>query len=246
MAESMQEQQEQSAAMALEGLRVIDFGQYIAGPLAAMLLADNGAEVIRIDPPGGSRWDHPANAILQRGKKSIVLDLKREADRSVARRLIADADVVIENFRPGVMERLGLGPAAMTAEDPRLVYCSLPGFSRRDPRAGRAAWEGILGAATGHYTPGSPCLGATARPPSRASPLCRWPRSSASIVAVNSVLAALIARHGGGVGQIIEVPLFAAMFEYIGISGQKLPVPQSKFGRVACAIEAPCADGPGV
>lgn len=237
------QEHEQPGEAALDGLRVVDFGQYIAGPLAAMLLADNGAEVTRIDPPGGPRWDHPANAILQRGKRSIVLDLRREAERDIARRLIADADVVVENFRPGVMERLGLGPEAMTAENPRLVYCSLPGFSRRDPRAGLAAWEGILGAATGHYTPGVALSwgnGAPTEPSFSALPLASV---FGAIVGVNSVLAALIARHRSGVGQIVEVPLFAAMFECIGISGQKLPVRQSPFGHVACAIEAACADG---
>ena len=108
----------------LEGLRVIDFGQYIAGPMAAMLLGDQGADVIRIDPPGGPRWNTPANATWNRNKRSIVLDLKNDADRETARQLIAGADVVIENFRPGVMDRLGLGAAAMTATDvnPRLVY----------------------------------------------------------------------------------------------------------------------------
>ena len=95
-------------AGALDGIRVIDFGQYLAGPLAALLLADQDAEVIRVDPPGGPRWRHPANAVLQRGKRSIVLDLKSPNDLAIARDLVASADVVIENFRPGVMDRLGL------------------------------------------------------------------------------------------------------------------------------------------
>src|SRR5687767_4993136 len=121
-------------AGALDGIRVIDFGQYIAGPLAAMLLADQGADVIRVDPPGGPRYDTPANATWNRGKRSIVLDLKDTANRDTARRLIESADVVVENFRPGVMDRLGLGPQAMTAANPRLIYCSLPGFASDDPR----------------------------------------------------------------------------------------------------------------
>ena len=121
----------------LEGIRVIDFGQYIAGPMAAMLLGDQGADVIRIDPPGGPRWNTPANATWNRNKRSLVLDLKKNADRGTARQLVAGADVVIENFRPGVMDRLGLGAAAMTAADvnPRLVYCSLPGFGSEIGRA---------------------------------------------------------------------------------------------------------------
>src|SRR5688572_31992641 len=135
----------------LEGVRVIDFGQYMAGPMAAMLLGDQGADVIRIDPPGGPRWNTPANATWNRNKRSIVLDLKKEPDKEAARKLIGTADVVIENFRPGVMDRLGLGARAMTATNPRLIYCSLPGFAADDPRANVRAWEGVLGAATAAY-----------------------------------------------------------------------------------------------
>src|SRR3954447_14938974 len=95
---------------ALDGVRVIDFGQYIAGPLAAVMLADQGADVVHVDPPGGPRWRHPADAFYNRGKQRITLDLKDAAERSIAERLIASADVVVENFRPGVMTRLGVGP----------------------------------------------------------------------------------------------------------------------------------------
>src|SRR5918912_1289237 len=98
----------------LAGVRVVDFGQYVAGPLAAMLLADAGADVVRVEPPGGPRWPTPANATWNRGKRSVVLDLKRADDQALARRLVASADVVVENFRPGVMERLGLGATALT------------------------------------------------------------------------------------------------------------------------------------
>src|SRR3954471_20897480 len=97
-----------AAASVLEGVRVIDLGQYIAGPMAAMLLGDQGADVVRVDPPGGPRWNTPANARWNRNKRSIALDLKQEADKEIARKLIGTADVVIENFRPGVMDRLGL------------------------------------------------------------------------------------------------------------------------------------------
>ncbi len=99
----------ESMSSVLDGVRVIDFGQYIAGPLTAMLLADQGADVIRVDPPGGPLWETPANATWNRGKRSITLHLKQPEDLAIATRLIASADVVIENFRPGVMERLGLG-----------------------------------------------------------------------------------------------------------------------------------------
>src|SRR5262245_20709360 len=108
----------------LDGVRVIDFGQYVAGPLTAVMLADQGADVIHVDPPGGPLWNNPADAFFQRGKRRISLNLKESADLALGKRLIASADVVIENFRPGVMDRLGVGPRAMTTADPRLVYAS--------------------------------------------------------------------------------------------------------------------------
>src|ERR671936_405032 len=98
---------------ALDGLRVIDFGQYLAGPLAAVMLADQGAEVIHVDPPGGPRWRGDADAFYNRGKRRVCLDLKSPDERSIAQRLIASCDVLIENFRPGVLRRLELGPRAM-------------------------------------------------------------------------------------------------------------------------------------
>src|SRR5262247_414568 len=99
---------------ALSGVRVIDFGHYVAGPLAAVMLSDQGADVIHVDPPGGPRWKTPADAFFNRGKRRIALDLKHASDRATAQRLVAGADVVIENFRPGIMDRLGLGAAALT------------------------------------------------------------------------------------------------------------------------------------
>ena len=136
----------------LSGIRVIDFGQYIAGPAAAMMMADMGAEVIRVEKPGGPVWKDPATSVLNRGKKSLVLNLKDDADLSTARALIATADVLIENFRPGVMERIGLGPS-IRKHQPRLVYLSLPGFSSKDPeRSLLPAWEAIIAAACGQFT----------------------------------------------------------------------------------------------
>jgi crotonobetainyl-CoA:carnitine CoA-transferase CaiB-like acyl-CoA transferase len=131
----------------LAGSRVLDFGQYLAGPLLAMMLGDFGADVVRVDPPGGPRWQHPSNALLQRGKRSIVLDLKTEAERRVARELALSADIVVENFRPGVMGRFGLGRDELLQAAPRLIYCSLPGFPADDPRAQLPAWEGVVEAA---------------------------------------------------------------------------------------------------
>ncbi|MFN8558578.1 MAG: CoA transferase [Dehalococcoidia bacterium] len=200
---------------ALDGVRVIDFGQYIAGPLAAMLLADHGADVVRIDPPGGPRFDTPANRVWNRGKRSIVLDLKDAADRATARRLVAGADAVVENFRPGVMERLGLGAAELCAAHPRLIFCSLPGFASDDPRAGLPAWEGVVGAATRSYPP---------RPDTGAPVYTAIPISScyAAFQAAVSIAVALNVRERDGLGQRVEVPLFDATFGAIGSRGLRV------------------------
>ena len=192
----------------LEGIRVVDFGQYIAGPLAAMLLADHGAEVTHVDPPGGPRWQTDANRTWNRGKQFIQLDLHDETDLAEARLLVASADVVIENFRPGVMDRLGVGPASSIAAHPGLIYCSLPGFAADDPRAGVAAWEGVIGAATDMYRGDPPVF----------TPI---PISShfAAFQAAISIVMALLARERDGLGQRIEVPLFDATFVAIGAHG---------------------------
>ena len=107
----------------LDGYRAIDFGQYIAGPLVGMLLADQGADVIKVDPPGGPRWKTPANATWNRGKRSIALDLKQPGDLATAMGLVEGADVVVENFRDR-----GDGPARSGANghDPSQPAAGLP------------------------------------------------------------------------------------------------------------------------
>jgi crotonobetainyl-CoA:carnitine CoA-transferase CaiB-like acyl-CoA transferase len=196
----------------LSGLRVIDFGQYIAGPAVAMILADQGADVIRVEAPGGPVWDSPANAILNRGKRSIRLDLKRDEEWEIARRLVAGADVVVENFRPGVMARLGLGAEAMTEANPRLVYLSLPGFSSRDQeRAGLQAFEGIVAASVGQFTDMGLNRILMGINPSF-SPLT-LASAYAATLATTAVALALFDRERSGRGDVIEVPLAAALFE---------------------------------
>ena len=233
-------------ASALDGIRIIDFGQYIAGPLAGMLLADQGANVIRVDPPGGPRMDTPANSTWNRGKRSIVLDLKEQADLEIARRLICSADIVIENFRPGVMDRLGIGPQAMIRENGQLIYCSLPGFASDDPRASIPAWEGVVGAATATYMT-RPQINMTDAGTARTEE--SWmmgepvyatvPISSgyAAFLGVTSITMALIARERDGLGQRIEVPLFDSTFLAAG-SPRGAGAPGSPWAR-----QYECADG---
>ena len=125
-----------NAVGALERLRILDFSRVLAGPLATMVLADLGAEVTKVERPGGGdetrAWGPPYNDAgaqstyfqsVNRNKDSLVLDLTAEADRAEAQRLAAAADVVVENFRPGVMANLGLGYEELAAANPRLVYC---------------------------------------------------------------------------------------------------------------------------
>jgi crotonobetainyl-CoA:carnitine CoA-transferase CaiB-like acyl-CoA transferase len=235
----------------LDGLRVVDFGQWLAAPLVSVWLADAGADVIRVDPPGGPRWVHPANAMLQRGKRSIVLDLKANRDRDIAQQLVARADIVVEGFRPGVMDRLGLGAAAMVAAHKRLIYCSIPAFSADDPRARIAGWEGVVEAAAGLYLfPG--CIpmnyvgDRTGEPIFSALPLAS---SYGAFVAAHSIAAALIARERSGHGQRVEVPLYDATFELIGANVMKSERPRPAPTAPKVGLEHPqlghyrCADG---
>ena len=224
---------------ALDGLRVIDFGQWVAGPLAGMLLADQGAEVIRVDPRDGPAWDTPANAIWNRGKSRISLDLKQGADRRTAEQLIASADVVIENFRPGVMDRLGLGAEQMTTRDDRLIYLSMPGFSARDERRDIAAWEGVVSAGVGTYFAR---LGGTpsTRPIYTAIPIASV---YGAFVGVTATAMALVARERDGLGQRIESPLHDAVYQAVGVSGLRVSgqVPMRRQMPWVAAYE--CADG---
>ncbi len=169
-------------------MRVLDFGQYVAGPLTAVLLADQGADVVHVDPPGGPRWPGTADAFFNRGKRRVVLDLKEPGELAAARRLAAAADVVIENFRPGVLARLGLDLDAVRQASPALITCSLPGFGADDPRAAMRGYEGVIAAATancqprtgrspragtGHGRPTRPCRSPPASPGT-------WPPSASS------------------------------------------------------------------
>ena len=163
--------------------------------------------------------------VLSGGKASIALDLKQAADQAIVRRLIESADVVIENFRPGVMQRLGLGPDEMTEANPRLVYLSLPGFSSEDPeRAQIPAWEGIIGAAVGQFTDMGLNRVLMGIDPSY-SPL-PLASSYAAVFGALAVVLALYARVGDGLGDVIEVPIAAAVLEGLAYNSMRIdPLP---------------------
>lgn len=196
----------------LENIRVLDFGQYVAGPATAAILGDQGAEVIRIDPPGGPMWKSPAMDTLNRRKKSIILDLKREADLDIAKTLVASADVLVENFRPGVMKRLGLDAGTAHRINPGLVYISLPGFSAEDrERAHIQAWEGIIGAASGQFSDMG--LNRILMGISTSFSPITLASGYAAMLGATAASLALYARESCGHGDIIEVPIAAALNE---------------------------------
>ena len=195
---------------ALRGLKVLDFGHFIAGPLLGMLLSDQGAEVIKVErPEGDPARKELAFATWNRGKRSIVLDLKDEAAQGTARRLASQADVLIENFRPGVADRLGIGYEKLAAENPALVYCSLPGFGESHPHRNKQGWEPIIGAATGLY----PKVEGSEQPLYSPLPIAS---TFAAIVGAVAVTMTLCARDRTGKGQRIEAPLYDAMFTAMG------------------------------
>src|SRR5689334_5868411 len=133
----------------LSGIRVIEVGTMLTAPIAGMMLADLGAEVIKIERPDGGDpvrafrggLKSPAFSAYNRNKKSVILGLKNAEALGALKRLLKDADVLIENFRPGVMERLGLGPDALAQVNSRLVHCSITGFGADGPYRDRPAFD---------------------------------------------------------------------------------------------------------
>lgn len=136
-------------SLPLEGIRVLDFGQYISGPVAGVLMAEMGADVIKIEPPEGDpfrKWEDGLSATFvafNRGKKSVVLDLKDEADRTKLYHLLKSCDVLIENFRPGATTRLGIDFDTLKELNPNLIYCSITGFGSSGPYVDLPAYDGV-------------------------------------------------------------------------------------------------------
>jgi CoA:oxalate CoA-transferase len=146
------------SAHPLSTLKVLDFSRVLAGPYCTALLADLGADVIKVEPPAGDDYRHVGPFVngesalfmsVNRGKRSIVLDLGKPEDLALAHRLASWADVLVENFRPGVADKLGIGPAALAVLNPRLIYCSISGFGQTGPLSRRPAYDIILQAMSG-------------------------------------------------------------------------------------------------
>jgi CoA:oxalate CoA-transferase len=200
-----------NASGPLDGVVVIDMTRVLAGPLCTLLLADLGARVIKIEAPGtgdDSRQFGPFVkgrsayfAALNRGKESIALDLKTEADRAVFERLLARADVVVENFRAGTMERLGYGWEALHARFPRLIYAAASGFGHTGPYAGRASYDVIAQAMGGIMS----ITGQPGGPPTRVGTSIG--DISAALFAAVGTLAALTYRHESGLGMKVDISM---------------------------------------
>jgi crotonobetainyl-CoA:carnitine CoA-transferase CaiB-like acyl-CoA transferase len=198
---------------AMTGLKVVDLSRVLAGPLCTQMLADHGADVVKIEPPAGDEtrglgppFDAAGQAAyfgaVNRGKRGMALDLSRAEGRAVLEALLGDADVLVENFLPGTMERWGLGYEALSERFPRLVYCAISGFGTDGPLGGLPGYDAVLQAMCGLMSiNGTQDSGAT--------------RVGVPIVdyvtgynALTGVLLALAARERTGVGQRVEVTLF--------------------------------------
>lgn len=194
-------------AAPLKGVRVIDFGQYIAGPGAAMVLAELGAEVIKIEPPGGDQARHIGRygesmvRAHNRGKRSIMLDLKSARGREAALRLMARSDVVVQNLRPGAVDALGVGPQVVRALQPRLIYLSITGFGSQGPSKSRPGYDVAAQAESGlMWLTGEP----DRLPQKVGVPVID---AAAAHLGAQAVLAALFARERSGQGETIETSL---------------------------------------
>lgn len=196
----------------LAGVRVLEFASIGPGPFCAMLLSDMGADVIRIDRPTGIAGTGP-NAVLQRGRPSLVLDLKNEADRTIAMRAAAVADVLIEGNRPGVMERLGLGPEFLMAANNRLIYGRMTGYGQTGPAARVAGHDINYLALTGALD----VVGDRKGPPQPPLNLLGDFGGGALYLAFGMV-AALYERERSGRGQIIDAAIVDGSASLMGMA----------------------------
>src|SRR5512141_2488148 len=219
----------------LSGLFVLDFTTLLPGPLASLMLAEAGAEVIKIERPGGEDMrrfppifdgESAPFALLNRGKKNLTLDLKNEADRDKLKPLLKRADILLEQFRPGVMARLGLGYDELRSVNPRLIYCSISGYGQSGPRVDEAGHDinyigntGLLDLQPGPAE--NPVV----------PPLLVADIAGGSFPAVINILLALRARDQSGQGCQLDIAMSDAMFTFgwyalaLGSASGRFPAP---------------------
>jgi crotonobetainyl-CoA:carnitine CoA-transferase CaiB-like acyl-CoA transferase len=237
----------------LDGIVVLDATQVMAGPYCAMLLSDMGARVIKVEPPDGDSTramagarggDSPAFGAVNRGKLGLVLDLTQDAGREVFTRLARSADVLIENYRPGVMARLGLDYPRLALENPRLIYASISGFGQTGPDASKGGFDLVAQGMSGIMS----VTGQPDGPPAKAGvPITDL---GAGLFALSGILAALHWRANSGRGQHVDTSLFEAGLalsvweatEYF--SGRGVPARLGSAHRMVAPYQAfRCADG---
>ena len=242
-------------AAALSDLRVVEMGQLLAGPFCGQLLADFGADVIKLEPPGQGdpmrEWGREKAdgrslwwPVVARGKRSVTINLRERAGQDLARRLIAEADVLIENFRPGTLEKWGMDPADLMEANPGLIIVRVSGYGQTGPYASRPGY-GAIGEAMGGLRA---VIGEPDRPPARAG--ISIGDTLAATFACVGCLVAVHAREHTGRGQIVDSALYEAVLgvmeslipEYT-ISGYIRPRTGSVLPNVAPANAYPTADG---
>ncbi len=237
---------------ALVGLRVIELGQLIAGPFCGQLLGDMGAEVIKVEPPTQGdpmrNWGHGDQKlwweVVSRNKKSVSANLRVPAGQEIVRRLAAHADILIENFKPGTIEKWGLGPDALHAINPRLIIVRVSGYGQSGPYSSRAGFGGIGEAMGGwRYIVGDPD-----RPPSRMG--VSIGDSLAASYGCMGALAALHARERTGRGQVVDSALYEAVLQVMESLVPEYVVAGHIRSRTGSVLEGvspsnvyPCSDG---
>ena len=206
---------------ALDGLKILDFTRVLSGPYATMLLGDLGAEVVKIEPPGGDEsrsWppllkngESGYFSVLNRNKRSLVLNLKDPRAKEIACDLAAAADVVVENFTPGVSDKLGIGYERLKSKNPALIYCAISGFGQDGPYRDKKAYDPIIQGMTGLMS----ITGERDGPPAKVGiPITDL---VAANHAVTAILAAYIHRLKTGEGQFIDVALYDGMISLLTI-----------------------------
>ncbi len=196
----------------LAGVRILDLSRILAGPYATMMLADLGAEVIKIEPPGGDdtrTWGPPFGGgeaayflAVNRGKKSVVLNLKTEAGKASLSRLIGESDALVENFRPGTLARLGFAPEDVQRRHPRLVWCSVSAYGQYGPLSSKPGYDAVMQGEAGWMGLTGPPEGPPTKLGASLADIC------AGMMASSGILAALFARERDGRGRRVDVALF--------------------------------------
>ena len=207
----------------LDGYKVVDFSAVFAGPICSRFLRDCGADVIKVESPGvgdltrGVDGITPVFAHFNAGKRSIAVDLKQPAGQSLVKQLISDADIVLENFRPGIMAKFGLDFESLRAKNPELIYCSISGFGQSGPYVNRAAYAPIVHAASGFDS-----VHAQSQQGSNEDAVMRpnnWEIMVADILtgsyAFGAIQTALLGRERGGGGSYIDVSMMESMMTLI-------------------------------